>query len=157
VPSPSPLVLLKLILAGAAFGLTALLFITCTKQIRAFFSRILPYPPLRSAVGGLVIIALVYLLGTRDYLGLGLPLMQQAFTEAASPIIFLLKTLFTSITLGTGFQGGEVTPLFIIGSTLGSALGGLLDLSVPLLAAVGLAAVFSGAAKTPIACFIMGI
>jgi H+/Cl- antiporter ClcA len=90
-------------------------------------------------------------------LGLGIPLIQQSFQEAVSPLAFLLKTIFTAITLGAGFQGGEVTPLFVIGSTIGSALAGLLVVSVPFLAAIGFVSVFSGAAKTPIACFIMGI
>ncbi|WP_224726206.1 voltage-gated chloride channel family protein [Paenibacillus vietnamensis] len=157
IPPLSVSLLVKLILASILFGLAAMLFVQLTRRLKAWFGRWLVSPPLRSAAGGVIIIALVYLLGTRDYLGLSLPLLQHSFQEAASPLDFLLKTIFTSITLGAGFQGGEVTPLFVIGAALGSALGGLLSVSVPLLAAVGLVAVFGGAAKTPIACFVMGI
>jgi H+/Cl- antiporter ClcA len=157
VPPATFLLLAKVVLASILFGCAALLFTTLTKQLKALFVKRISYPPLRAAVGGIIVIALVYGLGTRDYLGLGLPLMEQSFQEAAAPYAFLLKTVFTSLTLGAGFQGGEVTPLFVIGSTLGSTLGGLLHTSVPLLAAIGLVAVFSGAAKTPVACFIMGI
>ena len=71
--------------------------------------------------------------------------------------MFLLKLLFTSITLGTGFQGGEVTPLFAIGATLGAALAHVLGVPVEVLAAVGYVAVFAGAANTPLACTIMGV
>jgi H+/Cl- antiporter ClcA len=70
---------------------------------------------------------------------------------------FALKLLFTSITLGSGFQGGEVTPLFVIGATLGAALGHLLGVPVPLLAGIGFVAVFAGATNTPLACTIMGV
>jgi H+/Cl- antiporter ClcA len=95
--------------------------------------------------------------GTQDYLGLGIPLISQSFDQSVSHLAFLWKTLFTSLTLGTGFQGGEVTPLFVIGSTFGNSLADLLNVSAPLLAAVGFIAVFCGATHTPIACFIMGI
>ncbi|WP_424768933.1 voltage-gated chloride channel family protein [Paenibacillus sp. sgz302251] len=147
----------KVIVAAILFGLAARLFIWLTRKLKTLFSNWFAHPVLRSAIGGLIIIILVYVLGTRDYLGLGIPLMQQSFQEAASPLAFLLKTLFTSITLGSGFQGGEVTPLFVIGASLGSALAGWLAVSVPFLAAIGFVSVFSGAAKTPLACFIMGI
>lgn len=157
VPPLQLLLTIKVIGASVLFGLAALLFIQLTRSLKRLFSKWMANPILKSAVGGILMIALVYALGTRDYLGLGIPLIQQSFQEAVSPAVFLLKTAFTALTLGTGFQGGEVTPLFVIGSTLGSALAGLLAVPVPLLAAIGFVSVFSGAAKTPIACFIMGI
>ncbi|WP_169081531.1 voltage-gated chloride channel family protein [Paenibacillus sp. PL91] len=157
VPPMDWLLLIKIVAASVLFGLAALLFTQLTRNLKLVLTRRFSNPVLKSAIGGFLVIALVYALGTRDYLGLGIPLIQQAFQESVSPFVFLLKTLFTAITLGTGFQGGEVTPLFVIGSTLGSALAGLLAVPVPLLAAIGFVSVFSGAAKTPIACFIMGI
>lgn len=157
IPPLEWLVMSKVICASVLFGLSAFVFTRLTRKLKQLFSIWFANPVAKSAIGGLLVIALVYALGTRDYLGLGIPLIQHAFQEAASPAVFLLKTLFTALTLGTGFQGGEVTPLFVIGSTLGSALGGLLHLSVPFLAAIGFVSVFSGAAKTPLACFIMGI
>lgn len=157
VPPFDWILLFKIVIASIIFGLAALLFTRLLRSMKKVFSKWFVNPILKSFIGGLIIIALVYGLGTRDYLGLSIPLLQQSFQEAVSPFVFLLKTLFTAITLGTGFQGGEVTPLFVIGSTLGSALAGLLHTPVPLLAAIGFVAVFSGAAKTPIACFIMGV
>lgn len=97
------------------------------------------------------------MLGTRVYLGLGVPLIQDSFEEDVSPFAFLWKLIFTSLTLGAGFQGGEVTPLFAIGATLGNALAGFLHLYGPFLAALGFIAVFCGATNTPIACFLMEI
>ncbi|WP_053376166.1 voltage-gated chloride channel family protein [Paenibacillus sp. FJAT-27812] len=157
VPPLDWLLLVKVVAASVLFGLAALLFTQLTRRLKQLFSKWFSHPVLKSVIGGFIIIALVYALGTRHCLGLGIPLIQQSFHEAVSPLVFLLKTIFTAITLGTGFQGGEVTPLFVIGATLGSALAGLLATPVPLLAAIGFVSVFSGAAKTPIACFIMGI
>jgi H+/Cl- antiporter ClcA len=157
IPPLDWLLLVKIVAASVLFGLAALLFTQLTRRLKLLFSKWFSHPVLKSIIGGIIIIALVYALGTRNYLGLGIPLIQQSFQEAVSPLVFLLKTIFTAITLGTGFQGGEVTPLFVIGSTLGSAIAGLLAVPVSLLAAIGFVSVFSGAAKTPIACFIMGI
>jgi H+/Cl- antiporter ClcA len=114
-------------------------------------------PMLKSATGGLIIIALVYIVGSRDYLGLGIPLISSSFTADVHPFAFLWKLIFTAFTLGSGFQGGEVTPLFAIGATMGNSLAGVLHLYGPFLASLGFIAVFCGATNTPIACFIMGI
>lgn len=157
VPDFSGLLLLKVVLASVLFGLTGLFFSVLTHRLKALFTKVFKNPVIKSFCGGFVIIGMVYLFGTREYLGLGIPLIQQSFSESAAPFAFLLKTIFTSVTLGAGFQGGEVTPLFAIGSTLGSSLAQLLHLSVPFLAAIGFISVFSGATNTPIACFIMGI
>ncbi|WP_338551406.1 chloride channel protein [Paenibacillus sp. KS-LC4] len=157
LPSFNMHLLLSILLASVLFGLMARLFIVLTHKLKALFSHYFPNLAIKSFVGGLLIVLLVYILGTRDYLGLGLPLMEQAFHEALSPLAFLLKMLFTAVTLGAGFQGGEVTPLFVIGSALGSALGGLLSVSVPLLAGIGFVAVFGSAANTPLAAAIMGM
>ncbi|THF72560.1 voltage-gated chloride channel family protein [Cohnella fermenti] len=157
VPDFSALLLLKIVLASVLFGLAGLLFSELTHRLKALFTKIIKNPVLKSFCGGFVIIGMVYLFGTRDYLGLGIPLIQQSFQESVDSFTFLLKTVFTSVTLAAGFQGGEVTPLFAIGSTLGSALAHYLHLSAPFLAAIGFISVFSGATNTPIACFIMGI
>ncbi|MNZ74443.1 H(+)/Cl(-) exchange transporter ClcA [compost metagenome] len=157
IPELSWMVLAKVVIASILFGLTARLFSELTHSLKKWFTKMFTNPVIKSAVGGFIIIALVFITGTRDYLGLGIPLAVDSFQGEVSPIAFLWKLLFTALTLGTGFQGGEVTPLFVIGATLGHTLGNLLAVSVPFLAALGFIAVFSGAANTPIACFIMGI
>jgi H+/Cl- antiporter ClcA len=109
-------------------------------------------------LGGLAVIALTGAVGTRDYLGLSIPLIEASLAGGAGVVAwaFALKALFTAVTLGTGFQGGEVTPLFVIGATLGVTLGRALGVPVEVLAAVGLVAVFAGAARVPLACTVMG-
>ncbi|MGG4094198.1 voltage-gated chloride channel family protein [Paenibacillus lautus] len=157
IPALSFLVILKVIFASILFGLTSRLFSELTHSLKLWYSYFFRNPMIKSAVGGIIIIGLVYLLGTRDYLGLGLPLIEASFTDEVSPLASLGKIIFTSLTLGAGFQGGEVTPLFAIGATLGNALSGWIGLYAPFLAALGFIAVFCGATNTPIACFIMGI
>jgi len=147
----------KVAAAAIAFGLAARVFTMIVRRLKALLSRLLPHPALRSFAGGWIIIALVAITDTREYLGLGLPLLEQSFSEAAAPSAFALKGLFTAVTLSAGFQGGEVTPLFVIGASLGSALSKLLLLTAPFLAAIGMAAVFSSAANTPLAGVVMGI
>ncbi|AJY74486.1 voltage-gated chloride channel family protein [Paenibacillus beijingensis] len=157
VPALSAAVIAKVAAASILFGLTSRLFSELTHALKRAYAAAVPNPALRGFAGGVLIIGLVALLGTRDYIGLSLPLLEEAFRQAADPLAFLWKTIATSLTLGAGFQGGEVTPLFVIGATLGSALAPLLQLSVPFMAALGLIGVFCGAANTPIACFILGL
>jgi H+/Cl- antiporter ClcA len=113
---------------------------------------------IRPVVGGLVIVGLTLIVGSQTYNGLGLALIEKAFHRGeVPPYAFALKLLFTTITLGAGFKGGEVTPLFCIGATLGSTFAGLTGQDPALFAALGFVAVFAGAANTPIACAMMGI
>jgi H+/Cl- antiporter ClcA len=103
------------------------------------------------------LLLLVLLVGT-DYLGLGTPLIGKSFhSGGVESGAFAWKILFTAITLGTGFKGGEVTPLFCIGATLGCVFATFLGLPADLFAALGLAAVFAAAANTPLACVLMGV
>ncbi|OMF19437.1 voltage-gated chloride channel protein [Paenibacillus sp. FSL H7-0331] len=157
VPPLSAVVLLKVAVAAILFGLTSRLFSELTHKLKAIFTRLFRNAAWKSFVGGCMIIVLTLAIGSRDYLGLGLPLLNDSFQETTASFAFLWKLIFTSITLGAGFQGGEVTPLFVIGATLGNTLGTLLQLHGPFLAGIGLIAVFSGATNTPIACFLLGI
>ena len=91
------------------------------------------------------------------YIGLGIPSIHEAFVHRSGSFDFVLKLLFTAFTLGCGFKGGEVTPLFFIGATLGSALSGLIPVPIAALAAIGFVAVFAGATHTPIASTVMAI
>jgi H+/Cl- antiporter ClcA len=149
----------KVALAGLVFGLVSILFTELTHAIKRAFANRIGWPPLRPAVGGLLVVGLVSVVGSRDYLGLSVPLIGKATAGGAGIVAgaFALKLLFTAVTLGSGFQGGEVTPLFVIGATLGVTMGRLLGVPVPLMAAVGFVAVFAGAANTPLACTIMGV
>ena len=143
-------------LAGVLFGAAAILFVWLTEQI-AQVAKKMKYPPLRPVIGGVLIICLVLLLDTHKYIGLGIPVILESFRIAAAPQDFLIKILLTAITLGAGFKGGEVTPLFFIGAVLGSALATILPLPIGLLAGMGFVAVFGAAAKTPVACIVMAM
>lgn len=158
IPPVSPELLLWVGLAGIAFGLAAVIFAELTHLIQHIARDRIATPWLRPFFGGLAVIWLTFAVGTRDYLGLSLPLIEQSF-EPGQVILwaFAWKILFTAATLGTGFKGGEVTPLFCIGATLGHAFASVFGLSVPTFAALGFVAVFAGAANTPLACVLIGI
>ena len=144
-------------LAGAVFGLMAMAFARTVHAIAARCKARIAYAPLRPVLGGIVVAAAVFALRTTKYIGLGIPAIVAAFNGPQPPYDWAAKFLFTVVTLGTGFKGGEVTPLFFIGATLGNALAYVLALPPSLLAGMGFVAVFAGAANTPIASTLMAI
>ena len=145
-----------LLAAGIIFGLVGMAFAKATHATSALVKRHIRYAPLRPLLGGAVIAVAVWLVGTR-YIGLGIPVMVESFQQPVAPWDFLGKFVFTVASLGSGFKGGEVTPLFYIGATLGNALAPLLHLPFSLLAGIGFVAVFAGAANTPLSSTIMAI
>lgn len=159
------LLLAKVALAAAAFGLASRLFVELSHALKWAFSKAIPISWLRPAAGGGIVIALVWLIGERDYLGLGVATnpadptavtLQTCFHPGgAAPLSWWWKLLFTAVTVSSGFKGGEVTPLFFIGAALGNILAQFLDAPVGLMAGLGFVAVFAGASKTPLACTIM--
>jgi H+/Cl- antiporter ClcA len=157
VPTLTLKLLLWIIPISILFGLAAMLFSRSTQYWGTLFSKTIPYPPLRPFVGGIIFASAMYFIGTTKYLGLGVPIIVESFSNPSEYYDFLLKILFTGFTLGAGFKGGEVTPLFFIGATLGSALSLFVPLPIGLLAGMGFVAVFSGATHTPITCTVMGM
>ena len=149
--------LAKVAVAALAFGLVSALFSELVFGLKLAFASLVRWSPLRPAIGGAVVVLMALAVGNQDYLGLSLPLIEESYLGEVFLGAFLLKLIFTAVTLGSGFQGGEVTPLFVIGATLGAAAAHLLDAPPELLAAVGFVAVFAGATNTPLACTIMGI
>lgn len=159
-----PALLIKVGLAAVCFGLTSLLFAEGIHRLTPLVRRACPVPWLRPAIGGVATILLVYLVGSRDYLGLGVvsmghdaPSIVNFFHAGDYTWSWLYKLLFTIVVLATGYKGGEVTPLFFIGAGLGNTLSGILGVPADLLASVGFVAVFAGAANTPLACTFMGV
>jgi len=159
------LLLAKVIIASALFGLASYMFVRMVTSIKIVFSHFILRKWLIPVTGGLIIIGLTYLSGKPDYLGLGVDAqyngavtISSAFQHGASGTwSWFWKLVYTAFTLGTGFKGGEVTPLFYIGATLGNSLSVLLDAPVGLFAALGFIAVFAGATNTPLACTVMGV
>lgn len=145
-------------LSGLIFGLTARFFMGLTRYYQNRIQSLIQNPPIRTAFGGLMILFLFYLESSYRYVGLGIPWIEEALVKVSSFKDPLYKIFFTSLTVGSGFKGGEFIPLVFIGTTLGSALGGLLSIfSFQLMASVGFAAVFAGASKAPWACTVMAM
>lgn len=152
------------LLVGVACGLTAQLFTEISHKLHSLFGK-LQWAPLRPAIGGMLIVALTWMLGTDSYLGLGVSspdlskvtILSAFHTGGAETWSWFWKLLLTALTLCSGFKGGEVTPLFFIGATLGNTLAVLTGGPVDLLAAFGLVALFAGAANTPVACTILAV
>lgn len=157
----------KVAMAAVLFGLVSAVFAELCHALNWTFKRFIAISWLRPAVGGCLVIAMVWLLGERDYLGLGVAAnphepeavtIQSSFQAGgAEPFSWLWKLLLTAVTVSSGFKGGEVTPLFFIGAALGNILGHLLGAPIDLMAGLGFVAVFAGATKTPIACTLMAI
>lgn len=158
------LLLLKVAAAGMAFGLAGYFFATLSHHIQLYSSRYTRFKWLLPAAGGVLVIFLTLALGRTDYLGLGVSnpdpnvvTIVSSFTPGgADRFSWFWKIIFTAVTLGFGFKGGEVTPLFFIGATLGNIIAVIMGAPVDLMAGLGFIAVFAGATNTPIACTLMG-
>ena len=155
----------KVIVFGAGAGLAAVLFCYLTDFIKEKSKRYLVHPQLIPIVGSVLIIGITSLLGTSDYLGLGVNTnnpqgasIVNAFTLTnQSYMAWFYKLLLTAFTLGMGFKGGEVTPLFFIGATLGNTFAVIFGCPLDLFAAFGFIAVFAGASNALLASTFVGI
>ncbi len=157
LPLISVWVLACVALAGGVFGLTGRVFALSVHALSTQFKQWIAYPPLRPLIGGVVITAIVVWGHADRYIGLGIPVILEAFDQPLAPWDFAAKLAMTVLSLGSGFKGGEVTPLFYIGATLGNALAPVVDLPLGLMAALGFVAVFAGASNTPLACTLMAM
>lgn len=159
-----PVLMAKAAVAGVAFGLAALCFAEAVHGMGRFFRWSVRWPLARPALGAVVTIGLVFVAGS-DYLGLGVSSPDPHATTILSSFqdgganwdAWAWKIAFTAVALGSGFKGGEVTPLFFVGAALGNRLSVLLAGPTDLFAGLGFVAIFAGAANTPLACTMMGI
>jgi H+/Cl- antiporter ClcA len=143
-------------LAGIIFGVTAFVFIQSNKLLEGLFSKI-KFAPMRPFIGGIIIALFIVVANSTKFIGLGIPSITDAFNMHAGNFDFAIKLLLTSLTLSAGFKGGEVTPLFFIGATLGNVLIWFIPLPMALLAGMGFVAVFAGATHCVLASIIMGM
>lgn len=156
VPEQSLFLFAKIIILAAICAGVSIIFCSSLKLSANLYHKLIKNEYLRIVVGGLLVIGLVFLFGTRDYLGSGMHIIEQSIEGVVRPEAFLLKIIFTAITLGAGYKGGEIVPTFFIGSTLGCFVGGLLGISPSLGAAIGLIAMFCSVTNCPITALLIG-
>lgn len=143
-----------IVLAALCAGVSVL-FCRILHKARALYQKYLPRPILRAAVGGVLVILLTYAAGVRDYNGAGMEYIVKAIEGQAKPEAFALKILFTAVTLGAGFKGGEIVPAFFVGAAFGNVVGAMIGLNPSFGAAVGLVALFCGVVNCPITSLIL--
>lgn len=157
VPPVTGVTLLWIVFAGLFFGLVAMLHIEIISMTEKWILRIPAGPYVKAAGGGAFLVILALLLGTR-YLGIGTAFIDEAVSGSKVPGgAFLVKSIFTGVTLAAGGSGGIVTPTFFVGAGAGASFARFFGLDGALFSSIGLAAVLSGAANTPIAATIMAI
>lgn len=149
--------LLRVTVLGAACAAVSVLFCVAIHEAGKLYAKYIKNVYIRAAVGGLIVVAITLLIGTTDYNGAGMDVIERAFSGQAFFLAFAVKILFTALTLGAGFKGGEIVPSFFVGATFGCAFGGLIGLSPSFGAAVGLLAVFCGVTNCPFATIILSI
>lgn len=155
-PYSSPLDILKILLIAAAAAIVSVIFCKGLRFAEHIFKKYLKNSFLRAFVGGAIIVLLTVIVGTRDYNGGGIEVIDRIFESGEVKYeAFLLKIVFTCITVAAGFRGGEIVPTLFIGATLGGALGSLIGLDAAMAAAVGMSALFCGVTNAPIASIIL--
>ena len=145
----------RVLFLGILCSVISIMFCYVNHKTPKIYGKYLPNPMVRAAVGGCIVIVLTLLTGTRDYNGAGMDVITRALQGEAVPYAFALKILFTAVTLGAGFKGGEIVPVFFTGATFGCAVGGLLGLPAGFAASVGMAAVFCGVTNCPVSSILL--
>lgn len=157
LPAITPEILIKVIIFAILCAIVSIVFCECMRLSNMLYTKYLKNPYLRIVAGSLIIIGLTLLVGTRDYNGAGMNVIARAIQGETSPEAFLLKIIFTALTLGAGFKGGEIVPVFFIGSTFGCFAGTLLGLDPGFAAALGLTAIFCACVNAPLASIFLSV
>jgi len=154
--SLSWILVIQLLIMGIVFGITGGLFSASLHKFKELLAQLVKKPALRIFIIGLAISGFSLLCWGGRYSGLGTNLISMSFTDGIFTWDFMLKFVFTVVTLSAGFQGGEVTPLFAIGASLGVALSSYIGVPTAFAAALGYAAVFGSATNTLITPMLIG-
>lgn len=142
---------------AALCGIVSILFCLILKYTSAFYAKSFKNPYWRAVCGGVLVAVFAMILHSQDYLGAGMPVITRAFAGEAVPLAFLLKMIFTAVTLEAGFKGGEIVPTFFIGATFGCIAGGILGLNPSFGAAIGMISLFCGVTNCPIAALFLSL
>lgn len=155
--TPDALFYGRVLVLSIACGLLSILVCYTFSGVRKGLEHFFPNPYLRVVVGGAAVVVLTLMLDTKYYLGSGQAIIDQTIGKGQClPWDFLLKLLFTAVTLGAGFKGGEIVPSFAIGAAFGCAVGPLLGLPAPYAAAIGMIALFCGVTNCPLTSLVLG-
>ena len=150
----TPILALRVVLLAVLCAVVSILMCAVLHQTGKLFQSIFPNQYLRIVVGGSLVCLAAALFG-RDYLGAGMHIIERAIEGEAMPAAFLLKLLFTAVTLGAGYKGGEIVPTLFVGATFGCTAGGLLGIPPSLAAALAMIAVFCGVTNCPIVSLLL--
>lgn len=152
-----PSTLVSVSLLATIFAVVSIIFCMCLSHGHHFIDKFIPNPYIRVFIGGLAILALTFASGSYNYNGAGMQVIADAIAGTAVPEAFMLKIIFTTITIGSGFKGGEVVPTFFVGATLGCVLGPIFGLPADFAAALGLVSIFCGVVNCPIASIFLAV
>ena len=144
-----------IVLLAALCGGLSIIFCTSIHHFGHTLKKFLPNPYARVFAGGCAVVALTYLVGSRDYLGAGMNIIEHAVEGHVFIGAFVLKLIFTGLTLGSGYKGGEIVPTLFVGATFGCAVAPLVGISPSLGAAIGMMALFCGVTNCPIASLLL--
>lgn len=157
LPTLSIPALFQVIGIGILCAILSIIFCRLMGKVPKLFDRFLPNPIARVILGGILVILLTLSVGCYDYNGAGGQIISNAFSGKSKPEAFLLKIIFTTITLSVGYKGGEIVPVFFIGATFGNVVGPLLGLSSSFGAALGLVSVFCGVTNCPMTSVFLAL
>ena len=158
VPELTAESILKVVGAAVIAAVVSIIFCLAMKHSHKAFEKYIRNPYLRAVAGGVTVILLTLLVGTRDYNGSGIHIIEGIFHgEEVSKVAFLLKIIFTAITIGCGFRGGEIVPTLFIGATLGFTMADFVGLPVAFCAAIGMMALFGSVTNCPIATVFLAL
>ena len=153
----SALNLLEIIAIAILCALVSIVFCAAIKSCEHIFEKLMPSRYVRAFVGGGLIVILTLIIGTTDYNGAGMDIIEKAIGGNANYEAFILKIIFTAITISAGFKGGEIVPSFFIGSTFGCVLGNLIGFDPGFSACLGFVAVFCAVVNCPVASVMLSV
>jgi len=155
IPTLSLIPSLQVVLVAVICAFISIGFCGLLHRTEKLYKKFLKNRFLRIFVGGCAVVVLTMLVGTHDYNGAGMHTIEMAVEGHVVPEAFLLKMIFTALTIGAGYKGGEIVPTFFVGATLGCLLGQFIGLSPSLCAAIGMVSLFCGVTNCPISTLLI--
>ena len=150
-------VMVKVAVLSVLCALLSMIFCVSVDKGTKLIKNAISNAYLRTIICSIVLIGATFLLGTYDYNGAGMEIVERAMTGKADTFAFILKILFTVVSLAAGFKGGEIVPTFFVGATFGCVVAPLIGLDPTLGAAIGFVALFCGVVNCPLASLLLSV